>query len=294
MLFNDPTIWTEILRHGGSVAISVDGLSFEAVGSANGDVAGMVTQEPYDLAGKIVEVSVENDGLTQQNLTICDQQVTNADPTDQQTVLGYSIQKNNYHKQIRVSKNDGGGWHLLTYVNWSGPLGSLRIEITEGEIRFYEEGTLKYSEPFNLPTSNLFIHLHGYASTDYTGADIFSNFDLSYYTPPPPTITISPSEPQNISIIDSIQFTANVSGGTPPYTINWYVNNVLMDSGTQVVFQPIGIGVYAIYAIVTDGEGVTAQSTTVNVTVTEVPSHYILSINSTPIQGIPITIQRED
>lgn len=103
-------------------------------------------------------------------------------------------------------------------------------------------------------------------------------------------ITISPDTPQAIVFGQSVAFVASPAGGSPPYTIEWYVNDVLTATGTSFTFTPTAQGTYNVYAKVIDIFGTSIQSLIVLVTVAP-PITHSLVINSEPVQGVPFTIE---
>ncbi len=106
----------------------------------------------------------------------------------------------------------------------------------------------------------------------------------------PPQITLSPQSATLLSG-ETQEFTSTVTGGQPPYTIDWYdsLTGNLLGSGESYLFTAFESGNYGIYAIVVDAEGLTGQSDVVPITVV---NKRILSVNSIPITGIPVTIRK--
>jgi PKD repeat protein len=88
-------------------------------------------------------------------------------------------------------------------------------------------------------------------------------------TPPPLSVSISPLS-KSILIGDSVTFTSTVSGGTSPYTYQWYLNDAPVSGATSIswTFTPTSTGIYYIYLKVTDANSNTAQSGTARITVT--------------------------
>jgi hypothetical protein len=114
---------------------------------------------------------------------------------------------------------------------------------------------------------------------------------VAYYekTLLPLSVTISPME-TNMYLHDSVWFTATVSGGTSPYTYQWYVNGnpVSGATGSTWSFTPPSIGTYFVYVNVTDSHGNTTQSGNARVTVAERPQGgYSISLTK-PIAVAPL------
>jgi hypothetical protein len=64
-------------------------------------------------------------------------------------------------------------------------------------------------------------------------------------------------------------FNSNVTGGTPPYSYQWYLNGALVSGATNPTwtFTPTSVGSYTIYAKVIDRLGMQATSNTATVAV---------------------------
>lgn len=99
-----------------------------------------------------------------------------------------------------------------------------------------------------------------------------NNFSIyaTYTVSPPSTLTVDVT-PKSATLLpnQSQTFTATVSGGTPPYTIQWIDNatgNVL-GTGDTFTFTASDVGTYEIFARVTDNAGATADSQIITITV---------------------------
>jgi len=111
------------------------------------------------------------------------------------------------------------------------------------------------------------------------------------YSPPSPPLSVSIS-PLSASILigDSVTFTSTVSGGTSPYTYQWYLNGNPVPGATSSswTFTPTSTGIYYIYLKVTDANDTTAQSDTARITVTSVPvGGYSVSLTK-PVAKTPL------
>ncbi|HML02301.1 MAG TPA: PKD domain-containing protein, partial [Candidatus Bathyarchaeia archaeon] len=79
-------------------------------------------------------------------------------------------------------------------------------------------------------------------------------------------------------------FTLNVSGGTSPYSYQWYINGTAVSGATNTTwtFAPSSTGSYKIYVKVTDASRAQATSNIATITVIpaipEFPSYLILPL----------------
>lgn len=85
---------------------------------------------------------------------------------------------------------------------------------------------------------------------------------------PAPSVSISPSS-WVIEIAQSQLFTSTVSGGTAPYSYQWYLNGTLVSGATSDswTFKPASAGSLTVYAKIADAVGMQATSNTATVTV---------------------------
>ena len=85
---------------------------------------------------------------------------------------------------------------------------------------------------------------------------------------PPLTVSISPSS-ATIEPYESVTFTSDVSGGTPPYSYQWYLDGNPVPGANEPTwtFTPTSPGVYYVYLVVTDQNMVQAQSSTARIDV---------------------------
>jgi hypothetical protein len=112
------------------------------------------------------------------------------------------------------------------------------------------------------------------------------------YSPPPTPLSVSISPlSASINIWQSVTFTSTVTGGTSPYTYQWFLNGNPVSGATSESwgFTPTTSGIYYVQLKVTDAKGNTTQSGAARVTVASVP----VGGHSIPIQApataIPLT-----
>jgi hypothetical protein len=84
----------------------------------------------------------------------------------------------------------------------------------------------------------------------------------------------------NSATLDAVQsqlFNSTVSGGTPSFVYQWYLNGSAVATGASWTFGPSSAGYYTVYLNVTDAVGAVAKSNTATVTVNSE-----LSVSITP------------
>ena len=64
-------------------------------------------------------------------------------------------------------------------IPWASSTGQLKIKASSGSIAFYENGILRYAEPFQLPSNNCYIYAYTSSTADYPGTDAFDNYSLN-------------------------------------------------------------------------------------------------------------------
>lgn len=180
---------------------------------------------------------------------------------------------------------------VITYI--------LKIEATAGGTTNPAPGTYTYAAGSQVqvtafPSSGyVFDHweLNGTnvgTATTYT-VTMNNNYVLKAFfktAPAPPTVSISPMS-TSILVGQQVTFTSTVSGGTPPYTYQWYVNNQPVSGATSssFTFKPTTTGTYYITLKVTDAAGNPAQSDPARVTVSSIPvgGYSVTLTKNTPI-----------
>ncbi len=95
------------------------------------------------------------------------------------------------------------------------------------------------------------------------GLDYNEEFDTELFSQP--SITINPPIIR-MYLNQSQVFTATTLGGTVPYSYTWYLNGALLQgqNGPTLTFTPTAPGSYSLQASVSDADGQTAQSNTVD------------------------------
>jgi hypothetical protein len=149
------------------------------------------------------------------------------------------------------TSNVTGGTSPYTYQWYLN--GSAILDATDSTLNFTPSSTGSY---------NVYVNV-----TDNTGLMAESNIA---------SVTVNPSLSVNVSptsvamhVGDSQLFTSGATGGTRPYSYQWYLAGVPVSDATNATwtFTPTSAGSYAIYVEVTDSVGAQRASDTVNATV---------------------------
>jgi hypothetical protein len=107
-------------------------------------------------------------------------------------------------------------------------------------------------------------------------------------------VTINPPS-ATITLGQSVGFTSNVSGGTPAYTYQWYLDGNPVSGATSSTwtFTPSATGIYFVFLKVTDFNGIAVQSDSARIVVISVPvGGYSVSLakQSTPRLATYLTL----
>jgi outer membrane protein assembly factor BamB len=126
-----------------------------------------------------------------------------------------------------------------------------------------------YAAPPPLPKNNTWvITLVVNNTASIFSAPVSQNLVVEYTKVIPLSVSISPSS-ATLDVGQSEPFTSSVSGGTPPYFYQWFLNGAAVPSATSSswTFTPSSSGLYTVYLNVTDSLGVKAESNVASVTV---------------------------
>ncbi len=145
--------------------------------------AGYVTKYPISTNSAMgFETSVnvvELDDVSEMVFLISDQKITDRDPVNATNwyMLNKVLDTKYYHQNLTrvVSRIDGNiSWRVE--VPWLSPTGSLEIKISNRSISFYENGLMRYSEPYAFNASECYVYVYTSKWGHYSGTDCFDDF----------------------------------------------------------------------------------------------------------------------
>ena len=89
-----------------------------------------------------------------------------------------------------------------------------------------------------------------------------------------------------------VTFTEHISGGTPPYTQEWYVNNIAVSNASSYVFNESTLGSYNVSVIVKDTYGYIGDSNVIDEIVVATPTVSV-TYSQSPIVSESVTISAQ-
>lgn len=185
--FSHPSNYTndileDLTYNGGSVSVTGDALHVTVNSGGGWGQAGKVTRYAYDATatypgssqqGFEAAIDVTDHGqLEEMQLLISDVKVNNQDPASLNNF--YRIMKNKSDATVKIQRRFNGGSVSTTSNSWASSTGQLKIKVVNGNISFYENGILRGTETFALPSNKCFIY--AYTSSNVSGTGIFDNF----------------------------------------------------------------------------------------------------------------------
>ena len=94
-----------------------------------------------------------------------------------------------------------------------------------------------------------------------------SSSNVTVFVNPPPQVAVAP-QTASVKTGQSATFTASVSGGTPPYSYQWFANSTSEGSTSSLSVSKSSAGTYSFYCIVRDAVNASVTSNTATLTVT--------------------------
>lgn len=167
----DPTFWDEDIW--GAAAVAENNQRLEVTTNADFAGAGYVTVNAHDLTES--DISVDGNWNLADSFWLCIAltKVTASWPLLQANM--YDIQNTVSTGQYRVSRRLAGVWSLLASGACVNP-STLRIVISGGNISFYENGVLRYTEAYAFGSYNCYVYIYGFGVWPTVGLCWLDNF----------------------------------------------------------------------------------------------------------------------
>jgi hypothetical protein len=175
-------------------------------GGTNWSEAGYVTKEPYDTqGGLIVSIDVTQlNSLAEMNLLLSDQKNLTIDPAHLNDWFRIVKMHESYFPghNLTTVEHRQSGFERTIEVNqpWNSSTGQLKITVFNGTISFYENGFKLYSEPFILPSKEVYIYIYTSTTYEYPGTDTLDNFNLQTTTQTTLTLSAKSSATPNLKV----------------------------------------------------------------------------------------------
>lgn len=179
--YMDTSLWSRVQVNNGLAMESGSKLQVAVMRLSGWGQAGYVTANPQQTNGFSSSIDVTSLVTGEEMiLQLCTTKVTNSDPHNEAN--WYRILKDNWDDNIYIQRKINGVKTYLQTTAWTASTGQLKISVANGIISFYENGALKYSEPYALATYDVYVYV--YMSVSHAcGWNSFDNFAFS------PTIT---------------------------------------------------------------------------------------------------------
>jgi len=243
--FNDNStnsqIWKTLEKNNGNVSETNNRL--ECTVPSGAGTAGYITKESYDLSDSYIQIDVSNQYLCEAALAIT---LDGINDHFWYSDNFYVIEKHRWSEDVdgltcKVKKRIDSGDRIYLYEGtWTGPAGSLAIRIEDGIIEFYEDGNLRYSEPFELASYEC--HIHFEANTWHTsrnGTDYFDNFIFQNNEPAAYALAITPTMPTtNDDLVADYTYFDPDGDPEDGTEIRWYRDGVLQPEFNDILEIP--------------------------------------------------------
>ena len=194
----DENLWEKIQVDGGTVdekngtlQVTIPSHEYdlsEAGYWGNYSQAGYMTKQTFDThtiygdsQGFETSVNVvELDNVMEVSLMISDQRITNLDPINASNWYRIlKIKDTHYpdrHLVMVESRVDGGAVSVRMEGPWLSATGQLKIKVSGDEIAFYENGILRYAEPYSLTSHSCYVSIFTSSLGCFFGTDSFDDF----------------------------------------------------------------------------------------------------------------------
>jgi hypothetical protein len=168
---------------------------------------------------------------------------------------------NSYPRVFMTLNGHTGGWPVgLSVHNQVNGRTQTEFDRQDSEI---DEGAAVRIYSFDLNSQTVTASTYSVPSSTWI-TDLGNSFSFSTDLTSIPTVSVSPTVVR-MDLGQSQTFNSSVSGGTAPYSYQWYLNDtaVLGAIGSTWTFTPTAIGHYKVYVNLTDGLNIKVQSNNV-------------------------------
>jgi hypothetical protein len=194
----DETFWEKIQVDGGTVEekngrlqVTIPSHAYDLTEAGywgNYSQAGYMTKRAFDthalyVDGQGFEASVnvvELDNVMEVSLMISDQKITNLDPINASNWYRVLKIKDTHYPDRQLvmveSRVDGGAVSVRMEGPWLSAMGQLKIKVSGDEIAFYENGVLRYVEPYSLASESCYVSVFTSSLGCFFGTDSFDDF----------------------------------------------------------------------------------------------------------------------
>jgi hypothetical protein len=211
----DENLWEKIQVDGGTVdekngrlQVTIPSHDYELTAAGywgNYSQAGYMTKSIFgahtlygDNQGFEATVNVvELDNVMEVSLMVSDQKITNLDPINASNWYRIlKIKDTHYpdrHLVMVESRINGGPVSVKMEGPWFSSTGQLRIKVSGDEIAFYENGVLRYAEPYSLASDSCYVSIFTSSLGCFFGTDSFDDFAVYPSNADNSALNISPS-----------------------------------------------------------------------------------------------------
>ena len=190
----DENLWEKIEVDGGTVdekngrlQVTIPSHEYDLTAAGywgNYSQAGYMTKCTFDthtMQGFEATVNVvELDSVMEVSLMVSDQKITNLDPINASNWYRIlKIKDTHYpdrHLAMVERRINGGTVSVIMEGPWFSSTGQLKINVSGDVISFYENGILRYTEPYALATNSCYVSIFTSSLGCFFGTDSFDDF----------------------------------------------------------------------------------------------------------------------
>ncbi len=137
---------------------------------------GTHTMQGFEATVNVVEL----DSVMEVSLMVSDQKITNLDPINASNWYRIlKIKDTHYpdrHLAMVERRINGGNVSVIMEGPWFSATGQLKIKVSDEVISFYENGILRYAEPYALVSNSCYVSIFTSSLGCFFGTDSFDDF----------------------------------------------------------------------------------------------------------------------